>query len=108
MAMRRHLKRPSAPTAVALVALFVALGGTGYAAVKVNGKNIKNRTVTAKKFKKNTLTGRQIRESKLGSVPKAGRATSAGTANAVAGGAPAAGLVPRGKVLDTDLAKLPS
>jgi hypothetical protein len=28
--------------AIALTALFVALGGTGYAAAAINGKNIKN------------------------------------------------------------------
>src|SRR3954447_23281656 len=115
--MRRHLKLPSASTAVALLALFVALAGTGYAAVKVNGKNIKNktiagkklknRTITGGKFKSNTLTGKQIKESKLGTVPRAKLATTAGSANAVAGGA-AAGLVRRGKVLDSDMVKLPA
>src|SRR3954468_7741027 len=113
--MRRHIKPPSASTAVALLALFVALGGTGYAAVKLNGKNIKNktiagkklknRTITGSKLKKNTLTGKQIKESKLGTVPKAKLATTAGTANSV-GGAGAAGLVRRGKVVDTDLVKM--
>jgi hypothetical protein len=123
--MRRHLKWPSPSTAVALVALFVALGGTGYAAVKINGKNIKagtvtgdrlanktltsgkfkNRTLTGGKLKGDTLTGRQIKESTLGSVPRAALATAAATANAVSGGV-AAGFVPRGRVLDTDLIKL--
>jgi hypothetical protein len=115
--MRRQLKLPSPSTAVALLALFVALGGTGYAAVKINGKSIRSGTITGSKFKNktlsgnklrsNTLTGRQIKESTLGSVPKADVATTAGTANAVAGGV-AAGFVPRGKVLDTDLLKLPA
>ena len=103
--MRRHIKTPSASTVVALLALFVALGGTGYAAVKVNGKNIKTRTITGKKVKNNTLTGKQIRESKLATVPKAKSATTAGTANALAGGA-AAEIIRPGKVLDTDLVKL--
>jgi hypothetical protein len=106
--MRRHIRQPSASTAVALLALFVALGGTGYAAVKVNGKTIKTRTITGKKFKNNTLTGKQIKESKLATVPKAKlatTATTAGTANALAGGA-AAELVRPGKVLDTNLVKL--
>jgi len=105
--MRRHISRPSASTAVALVALFVALGGTGYAAVKLNGKNIKNRTIAGKKIKSNTLTGKQVRESKLGTVPKARQATTARSADAAAGGA-AAGLVRRATVVDTDLIKLPA
>src|SRR3954453_3551691 len=103
--MRRQVKSPSASTAVALLALFVALGGTGYAAVAINGKNIKARTITGKKFKNNTLTGRQIRESRLATVPRVGVATTARTANAIPGGA-AAGFVRRGKVLDTDVIKL--
>jgi len=123
--MRRQLKSPSPSTAVALLALFVALGGTGYAAVKINGKNIKARTITGKKLKSktltghklgnstltgaklkaDTLTGREIRESQLGTVPRADVAPTAGSANAIAGGA-AAGFVPRGKVLDTDVVKL--
>src|SRR3954463_8009632 len=96
-----RIKLPSPAMAIALLALFVALAGTGYAAVKVNGKNIKNktiagkklknRTITGAKLKSNTLTGKQIKESKLATVPKAAAATTAGTANAVAGGV-AAGL----------------
>jgi hypothetical protein len=67
--------RPSPAMVVALVALFVALGGSGYAAVQLNGKNIKNRSIAGKKLKNNTLTGRQIRESRLGTVPRARDAT---------------------------------
>jgi hypothetical protein len=123
--MRRQLKPPSASTVVALLALFVALGGTGYAAVRLSGRNIaprtiagnkfKNRTVTGGKFKnstltgkklrRNTLTGRQVRESRLATVPSANLATSAGSANAITGPA-AAGFVRRGKVLDTNVLKL--
>jgi uncharacterized protein YfaS (alpha-2-macroglobulin family) len=74
--MRRALPgRPSPAMVVALVALFVALGGSGYAAVQLNGKNIKNRSIAGKKLKNNTLTGRQIRESRLGTVPRAREAT---------------------------------
>ncbi len=36
--------RLSFANVTALSALFVALGGSSYAAVKVNGKNIKNRS----------------------------------------------------------------
>lgn len=73
-------RRPSPAVVIACVALFVALGGTGYAAVKINGKNLKNGSVTGAKLKKNTLTGRQINESKLGTVPKAALATTATSA----------------------------
>jgi len=63
--------------AVALLALFVALGGVGYAAVKIHGKNIKNRTVAGKKLKRNTLSGKEIKESRLAKVRSAKQADSA-------------------------------
>ena len=53
--MWTRIRRPSPSMGVALVALFIALGGTGYAAVKINGKDIKNGTVTGKKLKNRTL-----------------------------------------------------
>jgi hypothetical protein len=74
--MRRAFSsRPSPAMVVALVALFVALGGTGYAAVQLNGKNLKGRSVAGVKLKRNTLTGAEIRESRLGAVPNARNAT---------------------------------
>ena len=101
-----RIKLPSPAMAISLLALFVALGGTGYAAVKINGKNIKTRTITGKKVKNNTLTGKQIKESKLATVPKAKSATTAGTANALS--APAkAGFLSSAKVGSTGLIKLP-
>jgi hypothetical protein len=57
--------------AVALLALFVALGGTGYAAARINGRTITDRSISGAKLKRNTLTGRQIDESRLGRVPSA-------------------------------------
>jgi hypothetical protein len=88
--VRGKLKLPSPALVISLIALFVALGGTGYAAVKLNGKNIKsksisgtklkNRTITAGKVKKDGLDGSVIAESKLGKVPSAGTADSATTA----------------------------
>jgi hypothetical protein len=97
--MRSHFRRPSPALVVSLIALFVALGGTGYAAVKINGKDlknksvaggklknktvtggkIKNKTITGAKVKDNSLTGTQINESTLAQVP------SAASANTVAG-----------------------
>jgi hypothetical protein len=66
--------------AIALVALFVALGGTGYAAVTINGSSIRNGSIAGKKLKKHTLTGTQINVKKLGTVPAAKKASSATTA----------------------------
>jgi hypothetical protein len=62
------------------LALVLALGGTSYAVTQINGKTIKNRSVPAVKVKKNTLTGTEIKESKVGKVPLAALATNATTA----------------------------
>lgn len=99
--MRKHVRRPSPALVVSLIALFVALGGVGYAAVAINGKNLmnksvagkklKNKTITGGKVKSNTLGGAQINESKLGKVPsatnadQATNATTAGNADKLDG-----------------------
>jgi hypothetical protein len=51
--------------------LFVALGGSSYAALTVSGRDITNRSIPAKKIKRNSITGREIRESRLNRVPRA-------------------------------------
>ena len=53
--------RPSPAMIVACVALVAAIGGSAYAASKINGKDIKS----------NTVTGKQVKESTLGTVDKA-------------------------------------
>jgi hypothetical protein len=65
------VSRMSPSMAVALLALFVALGGTGYAAAKINGRDIRNRSIPGTKLRRNTLSGAEIRESRLGKVPAA-------------------------------------
>ena len=65
------MSRVSPSMAVALLALFVALGGTGYAAARLNGRAIVDGSITGKKLHRNTLGGRQIKESSLGKVPSA-------------------------------------
>lgn len=56
------------------MAVFIALGGSSYAAFTVNGDSIKNRSIRAKKVRHNTLTGWEIKESSLGRVDRAKRA----------------------------------
>jgi hypothetical protein len=64
--------------AVALLALFVALGGSAVAVSgSINGKVLKRNSVPGNRIKKDTLTGRQIREARLGMVPRAALATAA-------------------------------
>jgi hypothetical protein len=73
---------------VAYLALFAALGGTSYAAAKINGKNLKNGSVAGKKLKKNTVTGKQLKESTLAKVKRAKAADTATSATKL-GGIPA-------------------
>ncbi len=74
------IRRPSASLVVAMLALFVALGGTGYAAATLSGKAIQKHSIPGNRLRFNTLTGKQIKESKLGPVPVAQRALTAETA----------------------------
>lgn len=71
------IRRPSAAMVVALVALFAALGGTGYAAATLSGRSIQKRTIPANRVVDNALGGGQINESKLGQVPAAQQAATA-------------------------------
>src|SRR2546423_8155983 len=81
----RFRPRISYANVVSTLALVLALGGVSYAAVKINGKNIKDRTVGAKKIKKNALGGNEINELKLGKVPAAALADNATNATTVGG-----------------------
>ena len=68
--LRRHLTYANV---MATIAVFIALGGSSYAVARLSGSSLKNRSVRAIKVARNTLTGREIRESRLGSVPNANR-----------------------------------
>jgi hypothetical protein len=75
--------RPSPAMVVASLALAVALGGTAFAGPvarlgkMINGSTIKPRSIPGNRLRNDTLTGKQIKESSLGSVPKATSATNA-------------------------------
>jgi hypothetical protein len=62
MAARRHL---SFANVTASVALFIALGGTGYAAAKVRSRDIVNGAVTSSKIAGNAVTGAKVRNGSL-------------------------------------------
>jgi hypothetical protein len=50
---------------LALAAVFLALGGTVYAASKINGKSIKKRSEPGNRLKNDSVTGKQVNESTL-------------------------------------------
>jgi hypothetical protein len=63
--------------AIALIALFASLGGTVYAAAKIDGKTIRKASIPADRFQADSLTGTQINESSLDAVARAERAGEA-------------------------------
>lgn len=63
--------RPTPALVIACIALFVALGGSAYAAVVITGKNVKNYSLTGKDIKKDGIGGVTIKESRLSTVPSA-------------------------------------
>jgi hypothetical protein len=88
---------------VAILALFVALGGSSYAAVSlqknsvgtaqlkanaVTGSKIKKNSVPGNRIKPNSLGGRQINEAGLGTVPLAAQAEDASNADQLGGLSP--------------------
>jgi hypothetical protein len=50
---------------VSVLALFVALGGSSYAAVKVTGRDVKNSSLTGDDIKNRSLTGADVRDGSL-------------------------------------------
>ncbi|HEX6153272.1 MAG TPA: hypothetical protein VFZ19_07105 [Solirubrobacterales bacterium] len=90
------MKLPSHNTVIAYLALFVALGGTAYAATQlpknsvgpkqlkanaVTTAKIKNGAVNGSKIGANAVTGANVDESTLGRVPSAASAEKATTAD---------------------------
>jgi len=80
-------RRPSASMVIACLALFVALGGVGYAAAtigsaaiidnSIKSKDVRNNDLRGKDVRTNTLKGADVDESSLGKVPSAANADNA-------------------------------
>jgi len=74
--MRALRDRITYANVMSTLALFVALGGVSYGAIKnasakISGRQIKAHTITARNIRPNSLGGRQINERSLGIVPGA-------------------------------------
>ncbi len=68
--MYRLNRHPSPATVISIIALFVSLGGTGYAAIKlpansVNSKQIKNKSIKSADLAKNAVTGDKVKDGSL-------------------------------------------
>jgi hypothetical protein len=66
--IRRHFTYANV---MATLAVFIALGGSSYAALNLTGRDIKDGSLTHRELKRNTLGGTKIRESRLGKVRRA-------------------------------------
>jgi hypothetical protein len=53
---------------MATIAVFVALGGSSYAAIKVTGKNVADSSLTGKDIRNNSVTGKDVKGLKSGDV----------------------------------------
>lgn len=103
-------RRPSPSMVVALVALFLSLGGVSYGVATgsigsrdiknnaVRGKDIRNRTLSGIEIKHNSLGGAQVKEDTLGKIPSAASADSAASAQdaQTLGGSPASAFARTG------------
>jgi hypothetical protein len=67
-ALRRRL---SYANVMATAAVFIALGGSSYAALSITGRDVVNRSLTNRDLKRNTLDGSRIKELRLGAVKRA-------------------------------------
>jgi hypothetical protein len=56
---------------MATLAVFIALGGTSYAALQLTGRDIRDGSLTARDVRLDSLGGGRIKESRLAVVPRA-------------------------------------
>lgn len=80
--MKQIRQRLTYANVMATIAVFIALGGASYAAIKlpknsVGSKQLKNNAVTTAKIKNGAVTGEKIQAGSLGTVPSATQATNA-------------------------------
>jgi hypothetical protein len=66
--LRRHFTYANV---MATLAVFIALGGSSYAALNLTGRDIKDGSLTQRELKRDTLGGTRIKESRLGKVRRA-------------------------------------
>jgi hypothetical protein len=95
--------RPSPATVIACIALIVALGGTGYAAVtlpanSVGTAQLKKNAVTSLKVKNGSLLSADFKAGQIPAGP-AGPAGAAGTAGAAGPAGPFPDALPSGKTI---------
>jgi len=66
--MREGMRLPSPSFVVSVLALFVALGGTVYAAAKLNGKSIRVKSLPGNRIKVHSITANRLKRGVLEAV----------------------------------------
>ena len=62
------MRGPSYSNVMATAAMFIALGGTSYAAVKITGAEVRDGTLTGRDVRNGSLSGRDVRNGSLRSA----------------------------------------
>ena len=76
-------RSPTYANVAATLALFVALGGSAYAAATVSGRDVRNGTLTGADVKNNSLRGADVRDRSLRAADFRSGDVPAGTTNVV-------------------------
>lgn len=81
--MKPNFRRPSPALVISVIALFAAMGGTGYAAVKIGSKQIQDNSVASVDIKNGTVAAKDINRKTRGALKGArGPAGQTGPAGA--------------------------
>ena len=72
------MRRFSSAHAIALIALFVGLGGTGYAAATITSSDVRDGSLTGRDVKDRSVTGRDVRDRSLRTADLAAGGLQAG------------------------------
>ena len=83
--MSRFRQTPSPATVMSAIALFISLGGVGYAAASIGSAQIKNNAVASKDIKNGTIVKKDISKSTARSLKGATGATGARGATGATG-----------------------
>jgi hypothetical protein len=89
---RIRAKRPSPSMIVALLALFISLGGVGYAASKISSAQIADNSIRSRDIHNRTVAGKDVKANALGNKQIDNRKLEAANAAALGGAAPTAYL----------------
>jgi hypothetical protein len=91
--LSRLRERLSYANVMSTLAVFIALGGSSYAVIRIDSQDIANNSIRSvdvrngslaqRDMRRNTLTGRSIKESRLGRVPWAANSERLGGMTAV-------------------------